>query len=223
MLDMHCHILPDVDDGSQSEEESIAMLKAAKEAGITKIICTPHFKDSTFIEEDVFDAFDWFEIQAREEGIEVVLGYEIHWKKIEEHGIDIVFDYAIEDTDYALIEFSSNHEIGQLEQRVLWKIKGKGITPIIAHPERYSSIQKNLSLADELKDAGCLLQMSADAIQASFLSPQRKAVKYMFSRNLYDFVASDAHCVEDYEYFIKTLQGRKAYSVSSSSMEYFTT
>lgn len=221
MLDMHCHILPDVDDGSQSKEETLAMLTAAKEAGIDKIVCTPHFKDDTFVEDDVFDAFDWFELQAEKEDINAILGYEIHWKKIEKEGIDVVFDYAIEDTDYALIEFSSNHEIGQLEQRVLWKIKGKGITPIIAHPERYSSIQKNLSLADELKDAGCLLQMSADAVQASMFSPQRKAVKYMMSHNLYDFIASDAHCVDDYEYFIKTLQGHKAYSISSASANYF--
>lgn len=221
MLDMHCHILPDVDDGSQSQDESIAMLKAAKEAGITKIICTPHYKDSSFSEDDVFDAFDWFAEMAEDEGLQVVLGYEIHWKKIEELGIETVFDYVIEDTDFALIEFSSNHEIGQLEQRVLWKLKGRGITPIIAHPERYSTVQKNLSLANELKDAGCLLQMSADAVQASMFSPQKKAVKYMLNNNLYDFIASDAHCPEDYEYFIKALQGHKAYSIATASMNYF--
>ena len=95
MLDMHCHILPDVDDGSRDRNESSAMLEAAKAAGITEIICTPHFKDDSFSDEEVFEAFDWFADAANSKGIRVSLGYEVHWRKIDELGMESVLSYAL--------------------------------------------------------------------------------------------------------------------------------
>ena len=220
MLDTHCHILPAVDDGSQSRDETLAMLAAAKSVGIDKVICTPHYKDDTFVEDDIFDAFDWFATVAAQEGVQAFLGYEIHWRKIEDFGVETVADYAIEGTDYAIVEFSAHHDIGQLEQRTLWKIKGSGITPIIAHPCRYASIQSNLTLAEDLKNAGCLLQMSADAVNAPLLSGQRKALKHMLGNGLYDYIASDAHCPEDYEFFAKAYQAKKMQNVMASQFDF---
>lgn len=210
MLDVHCHILPGVDDGSRSEEESLAMLAAAKAAGITKIVCTPHYKHSDYSQSRINEAFLWFADEADRIGIAAYLGNEIHWKKITERGIDDVAEHTIEDTSFALVEFSSNHDIGQLELRTLWKLKGKGITPILAHPERYVSIQKNFDLADELKSAGCLFQMSADAVEAKMLSGRRRLYKHLLKNGYYDFVASDAHRVEHYAVFTKALETTRA-------------
>ena len=217
MIDIHCHILPGVDDGSRSKEESLLMLAQAKAAGITQIVCTPHYKSNSYSQQPIDDAFEWFSAQAEEAGIETILGYEIHWKKILSQGIDDVFAHVIGDTKLALIEFSAGHNIGQFEQRALWKLRGRGIIPIIAHPERYVSVQKNLTLADELKDAGCLLQMSADTIEASMFSGQRKAYKYLLKNGMYDYVASDAHSPEDYELFIEA--AKIAQSVISTQKE----
>ena len=203
MHDIHCHILPGVDDGSRDKEESLAMLEAARAAGIDAIVCTPHYKSHNFHQSKVDAAFEWFVAEAEQMGITAYLGYEIHWKKVMECGIEAAAEHAIEDTGYALIEFSVNSDIGQYEQRGLWKLKGLGITPIIAHPERYARIQKDPDLAAELKDMGCLLQLSADAVCDSFFSPRRKLMKKLLKAGLYDCVASDAHCVADYEDFLK--------------------
>ena len=206
MFDVHCHILPGVDDGSRNKDESLAMLARAKEIGIDKIVCTPHYKSTNFSEQAVNDAFDWFVVEAEKIGIEAVLGYEIHWKKISELGLETVVDHAIGDTEYALIEFSEHSEIGQLEQRMIWKLRSYGITPILAHPERYACMREDLSIADDLKGVGCLFQMSADAVADSFFSKRRKFVRYLLKQGMYDCVASDAHCPEDYDDYVKALK-----------------
>ena len=218
MIDLHCHILPGVDDGSADEAESLAMLEAAKKAGVTKIVCTPHYKSRSYSEDDVEDAFEWFGNEAISRGVEAYLGYEIHWKKIMELGIDTVLDHTIADTDFALVEFSFGHDIGQLELRTLWKLKGKGITPILAHPERYASIQKNYDLAHDLKNGGCLFQLSADAVVASMFSARKKAYKYLLKNGKYDYIASDAHCVDDYEDFMKAI--KQAPEVVEAQMDF---
>ena len=206
MLDIHCHILPGVDDGSSSEEESLAMLSAAKACGIDKMICTPHYMDESFDPEAIDEAFKWFEAEARKAGVTACLGYEIYWNKVGMLGVDAVANHMLDGSDYALIEFSSGANIGQFEERMLWKIKGRGITPIIAHPERYICLQENYDLIYDLRNAGCLMQMSANVANSSMFSARRKTAKYMLKNGLYDFMASDAHTPKDYEDFKKALK-----------------
>ena len=219
MIDIHCHILPGVDDGSRSKEESLAMIRRAVEVGIDRIVCTPHYCDSSFSQKDVTKAFEWFREEADKAGVSAHLGYEIHWRKVSELGIETIADHVIEDTEFALVEFSMNSEIGQLELRSLWKLRGQGIIPIIAHPERYRAIQENLLLADELKDAGCLMQMSTNVIGAGMFSPARKACKHMLKHDLYDYISSDAHCPEDYDDYAKAI--RRMSNLAEAQIDFF--
>lgn len=205
MFDIHCHIVPGVDDGSRDMRESLAMLAAAKKAGIDHIVCTPHCRDAKFDYDLVIRQYDRLYEQAARQGIEMTLGFEVHWGKLAEYGIDQAPRLRIEGTDLILIEFS----VASLPvnwQRIIYGLQGEGLTVIVAHPERYRPIQKNLDIAFELKEMGCLLQLSSNFVEGGRLSPGRKTALELLRAGLVDYVASDAHRVEDYSSYARALE-----------------
>lgn len=86
MRDIHCHILPGVDDGAADLEESLAMLEAAKRAGVTRIVCTPHCRDPYFDYDKMWDAFELLRDNA--DGFPLQMGFEVNHRKLVELGID---------------------------------------------------------------------------------------------------------------------------------------
>ena len=86
MRDIHCHILPGVDDGAADLDESLAMLEAAKRAGVTRIVCTPHCRDPYFDYDKMWDAFELLRDNA--DGFPLQMGFEVNHRKLVELGID---------------------------------------------------------------------------------------------------------------------------------------
>ena len=109
VFDIHCHILNGVDDGSRTPAESHQMLLAARDAGIDHIVCTPHCKHSDFDAELIERRYRAFKMHAEKNGVRLSLGYEVHWKKLADMGLDAAPSLCIEDTNLLLLEFSSSH------------------------------------------------------------------------------------------------------------------
>ena len=205
MFDIHCHILFGVDDGSRSLAESQAMLHAAHGVGIDHIVCTPHYRGRNVNHQRITENYQTLKAFANKQGFKMALGFEVYWETLADIGLENAGGLCIEDTNMLLLEFSPG-SLPANWQRIIFSLQSRGIQPIIAHPERYRPIQDNIDIAIEMKNMGCLLQLSANFAAGGFLSGSKKTAIRLLEANLVDYVASDAHSVEDYADFKEALE-----------------
>ncbi len=194
MIDIHSHILPCVDDGSESLSASIAMLKKAVSDGVTGIIFTPHLRlNFNLSPKELQKKFDEFLVEVKKEGIEVdlYLGQEIYidrdWKKL----FKSKAFRTMAGTKHVLIEFSYTER--QEYSEIVYELATMGYKPIVAHVERYSRITLDDVL--EMRAEGGLIQVNAESIvgKEKGFRARLKYVKKLFKYGLVDFVASDVH------------------------------
>lgn len=207
MKDIHCHILPDVDDGAANLSESLAMLEAAKAAGVTSIVCTPHVRDPYFDFDMMWDAYH--KLVAASGGFDITMGFEVNWNKLQEIGEDewlpLLYcdgpSYVGNGTHTILLELSNSAKLAEYNNyaKTIRKCQALGYDVVIAHPERYHVIQNDIEVARKLKQMGCKLQASADFIAGGRMGKEKRPAKKMFKAGLYDFIASDAHYPEHYK------------------------
>lgn len=204
MLDLHCHILPGVDDGSSHLGESVRMLHAAYKAGITEIVCTPHCRDPYFDSDAMWDAYNRL---APLSPIPMRMGFEVNIRKLRELGMKWAPYLCFQDSKTLLLELSTRATKRDFDEyeREIYELQGMGIDVIIAHPERYSAIQEDVSIAERLVRCGCALQASSDFIKGGRMGKERKPAQRIFEAGLYTYIASDAHCVEHYEAFAEAV------------------
>jgi protein-tyrosine phosphatase len=198
VIDFHNHILPNLDDGSKSIEMSIEMLHEAAEQGITDVVNTVHFQhpkvDGVDISleicqlklEQLYNAMDKENIS-----INIHLGAEVFYLP---NLTNIVTSNlaTFGNGKYMLIEFLTNR-IPDSHKQVLFDLKMNGITPIIAHPERYKSVQSNISMVYRWLNAGCLIQIDAGSLTGSLGGSAQKAALEIVDRKLCQLLGSDAH------------------------------
>ena len=205
MFDLHCHILPGVDDGASTIDESCEMLRYASTHKINTIMCTPHCRWDSFDKQAIEQAYLELKERAEEMDIDLHLGYEVNWKKLLDIGIEHAPELTLGETNLFLLEF--NDEAMPVNwQRMIYALQGMDLQIVIAHPERYRDIQKNIQIAYQLKEAGCYLQLSANFIEASKFSPVRRTATTLLREDVVDYVESDAHCAKDYITFAKALR-----------------
>ena len=164
MRDLHCHILPGVDDGARNLDESLAMLEAAKAAGITSIVCTPHVRDPYFDYDAMWDAYEL--LVAHADGFPLTMGFEVNHSKLMQLGMEWAEHLHFDGTNEFLLELSTRAGKPDFEiyERTIFELQGMGYQVIIAHPERYRAIQEDVEVARGLVKMGCKLQASADFI-----------------------------------------------------------
>ena len=193
MFDIHTHILPNIDDGSSSIEDSIQMVLDLKEQGINSIILTPHFDiyqnrcnhNTNYIEE--FNNFKK-EIEKRNIDINLYLGNEIFYtskvyKYLKEKKV-----FPLGNTNKVLIEFSFIDEIKNIED-IIYEFKIEGYEVIIAHVERYD--YASYKLIKSWKEQGALIQVNASSFYET--RKTKRLVRKLLKNKLIDYIASDIH------------------------------
>ena len=191
MIDIHAHVLPFVDDGSQSMDETLDLLKEEEKLGVTDIICTPHLRSKYRAEKnELIEIIDKVQQSANSNGINVKLhlGRELYVSKHYKSNVK-TFSATMPNEKYVLIEYNFGYECEIVE--TVYELLSMGLTPIVAHPERYSYI--TLSDIEELKSLGALIQINAESVTASVFSRSGRFAKKLLSKGLVDFVASDIH------------------------------
>lgn len=206
MRDIHCHILPGVDDGSCDMQMSLAMFDAALDAGVTSIVCTPHVRRPYFDYGRMLQAYREFKDAVSP--FPVTMGWEVAHAELVHLGIREwapLLGYG--DSDEFLLELDSGCTASDYEdyERTIYALQGMGFEVIIAHPERYKAIQKDIELVRRLVRMGCRLQASADFIAGGRLGREKRTAKKMFEAGLYSHIASDAHRPEHYRYLVKAM------------------
>lgn len=194
-VDMHNHILPGIDDGSQSIEQSIALLKGLGRMGFEKFICTPHIMDGVHPNSIRTIEASKDKLLAGLKGRPAMP--EIH--AAAEHMIDDGIAALIDSNElcvmpggYVLIEMSYLQESKALFQTIL-DIQNLGYQPILAHPERYNYYHYNFNVYKQIKDAGCMLQLNLLSISRYYGVEVKSAALTMIKSGMYDFVGTDVH------------------------------
>ena len=192
-----------MDDGAQTLEDSLLMLEAAKKAGVTSIVCTPHCRDPFFDYDAMWDAYDLLVSHAN--GFPLQMGFEVNHAKLMDLGMEWADYLHFDGSNEFLLELSSRATAYDFEayERTIFELQAKGYEVIIAHPERCKAIQDDIDIAKRLVGKGCKLQASADFVKGGRLGRERKPAKRMFDAMLYRYIASDAHCAEHYAYLTK--------------------
>ena len=167
MIDFHSHILPNIDDGSRSIEETFNLIKEAKNVGFDAIISTSHYMEN-YYETDTPEREVWVNaiyenLQAKNIDIRLYLGNEIY---LSENIINLLENgkaSTINDTSYVLFEMPLNAEPMNLYDLVYQMLQCK-LVPVLAHPERYSFVQKDPELIYDLIQKGVLMQANYGSI-----------------------------------------------------------
>ena len=193
MVDIHCHIVPGVDDGAKDLEMSLAMLEKAREVGLTHILTTPHIRG----EKDGLSVHDFhkarFELlQQKAEGIEVILGGEVRVTSESYQVVDQREFTSGEQGKYILLELPHDHVPKYLGE-LLFAYRLRGVTPIIAHPERNIGIIEHLETALTLVEQGAHLQLTNGSVTGELGQVFEQVSWKLLEAGLISFVASDAH------------------------------
>lgn len=207
MIDLHCHILPGVDDGAKNMDDSLAMARVAVAEGITHILATPHYKNGRWDNEkiDIQKSIEklQYELNNRDIPLTIFPGQEVRIvgeliEDIEEDKIQF-----IDEADhYLLIEFPTA-TIPAFTDSLFFKLQTKGITPVIVHPERNRAILSDSNELLKLVEKGALAQLTAGSYVGSFGKKIQKFSKQLVEADLVHFIASDAHNITTRPFYMK--------------------
>lgn len=196
MIDIHSHILPGIDDGAKDMYSSLSMIKHAVENGTTAIIATPHYYRNYFeVEyEKVIEELEKLkaEIVKLNLDIDIYSGQEVFAdiSVIELYKRGIINGLC--GTNYMLMEFPMD-KYSREYLDIIYEIGLLGVTPVIAHPERYLYIIENIELINTFIEEGCLLQLNSGSITGIFGKRIEKTARTLIESGAYHFVGSDAH------------------------------
>ncbi len=200
MIDIHSHILPDVDDGSQSFEESVEMLQVAKNDGVEAMVATPHVFSHLGKVKDVEKFRNIFsEFKKKTDdldlGIKIISGSENYFvSDLREKLREFPDVLSINNSDYFLLEFPMNF-IFPGTKEFIYNILNDGHIPVICHPERNTNIQANPSILYEFLVAGALVQLDSGSVRGDFGCDAKDSANTLLKNNLVHSIASDCHDV----------------------------
>lgn len=217
MTDWHCHILPGIDDGAKDIEESLAMAKILLESGFSNLYCTPHCMRGVFdnTPEIVQEAVDNLQSALTEAQIPLKLHTGMEYFLDEFFPSQLTNPVCLGDTHYLLVEAPVHADPEQVKDS-LFAIRRRGLTPILAHPERYeflhgksqkaqgfllrikkrfmhTSAPKVAHLEDELLGMGCLFQGNLGAFSGIYGSEVKRRAEIFLNSKFYFCFGSDAH------------------------------
>lgn len=195
-VDIHCHILPGVDDGSQNPEETKVMLQKAWDEGIQIMVATPHYhkqrgkNDIELIKKQLLLTRKLAkEVHPK---MQICLGMEIYYGEDVPELLKEGRVVSIRKSRYILVEFSPGDEFQYILNAVR-KLQMSGHTVIIAHIERYNCLRKDISNVEYLREMGAYLQVNTGSITGSYGRSVKKFLREVLKAHLVQLVGTDAH------------------------------
>ncbi len=197
MIDIHCHLMPGVDDGSKDLDETLAMFENAYTSGVTSMILTPHYIKGTKynlknsakrqVTEILREALRRADID-----IAVYYGNEVYIDDKLPEMIESGEVATLANSRYVLVELPVNSE-DKNAGNVFFRLRSLGYTPIIAHPERYIYFQKHPEKVMEYIELGCLLQGNYMSLLGKYGKKAQKTLKIFLKHDLISVLGSDVH------------------------------
>lgn len=195
-VDMHNHLLPGIDDGLKTLEESVQFIKELKELGYQKIICTPHILSGVYENspETILPKLDMVREALAKENVNLPI------EAAAEYMVDFEFQKILKQNkqlltfgkNYILIEMSFA-SMAQNIMEVIFDLKMKGLQPILAHPERYEYCNGNIEVFEEFIYRGAILQINLLSLTGIYGKLVKKTAEKLLNQNLVAFVGTDMH------------------------------
>jgi Capsular polysaccharide biosynthesis protein len=205
-IDIHAHILPEVDDGSGSMEETVQMLKTALEQGIRTIIATPHFVagESNTPVEQLYLIRDRVQAEAKKlnEELKIEIGNELYYSKSILDTLKSKEALTLAGSRYLLVEFSVGEKYTEI-YKGLSELVRAGYAPILAHVERYFCLYKREDFISELIEMGTYIQMNSSSLIGGIFHSDAAINRKLVKRGLVHFIGSDCH---DQKYRVPSMQ-----------------
>lgn len=195
MIDFHSHIIPNIDDGSSSLEESVNLIKEAEKAGFTAIISTSHYIEGYYDynqEERKKYLENLYNAENNDKNVKLYLGSEIYITEDMFELIEQEKASTINNSRYILFELPMNSKTF-LAKEIVYRAIEKGYLPIIAHPERYTYVQEDINYARELSNMGALFQSNYGSIIGMYGNHAKKTIYKLLEDDLIQFLGSDVH------------------------------
>lgn len=196
MIDFHTHILPNIDDGSRNIEETFNLINEAKEAGFEGIILTSHYIEN-YYETNVPERDVWVNaisenLKNKGLDIDLYLGNEIYLSENMMELLEQGKASTINNSCYVLFEMPLNSEPMNLYD-VIYSLQENKLIPVLAHPERYSFIQKEPELVFDLIEKGVLMQANYGSILGQYGEKPQIIVRKLLENNMIHFLGTDVH------------------------------
>lgn len=193
VVDIHSHILPEVDDGPKSWDVSVAMCEAAASDGITHMVATPHANDRYHYDRGYLQGLVDHLKGLIGDSLQLSLGCDFHlsYENIQD-ALANPKRYVIGETRYLLVEFS-NYSVPQSTTDSFLKLGDCGMTPVITHPERNPILRENLQRVVEWAEQGCVVQVTGSALTGFWGERTRRAALWLLEQQAVHVLATDAH------------------------------
>lgn len=195
-VDIHSHVLPNMDDGARDFGQALKMLRMAWEEGISHIIATPHYKQGRYParRQIVLEQMEQLQEAAMESGIPVQIhpGTEIFYHSELDERLEQGKLWTLNGTDYLLVEFLPLEEYSSI-RNAADDLLGLGYRPVLAHVERYGCLLKDAEKVRELKAMGCRIQVNAGSIAGDFGYLTGRFTRELVKKELVDYLGTDAH------------------------------
>lgn len=196
--DIHCHILPGVDDGAADMKTAKKLIRKEMADGVQNIILTPHYRKRMFEPKMdlIRNTYEQLKKETSDWNVQLYLGCEYH------ANMDMVEDLnekkrpTLGGSRYVLCEFSDGDIASYITERTYQLLAG-GYIPVLAHIERYKALTKDFALIDDLVERGCRMQINAGSILGEDGFFVRRFCRKLIDYDLLHFVGSDAHNLED--------------------------
>ena len=199
LADIHCHLMPYVDDGAYDEEESLALLKMEAAQGVRTICLTPHLRADMFetTDEEIQRHFEMVQRLAEEAALplELCCSREYHYDRFLRSRLKNGNLRPLGQGNTILVEFDGRQEAQDMLEAVA-QIRRAGWVPLIAHVERYAALYEDWELARTLQRAGAYLQVNAGSVLGREGLRQKQMAKRLLQNDLVYVIASDAHDTE---------------------------
>jgi tyrosine-protein phosphatase YwqE len=193
--DVHSHFIPGIDDGAQTMEDSMILIKAFYELGYKKVITTPHILADGYpnTPEIILGGLEKVKVALKRENIPMQV------EAAAEYYIDFDFGRKIEQEklltfgkNYLLFEVSYVNPPDNLEH-IIFRLQTGGYKPVLAHPERYPFWSRNFEKFEQLKEKGVLFQLNINSVTGYYSKETRKTAEQLIEKNMIDFLGSDCH------------------------------
>jgi protein-tyrosine phosphatase len=196
MIDLHCHVLPTVDDGAKTWEIALQMCAMAWQDGIEHIVATPHANDQYYYDRDYLQSLADKLVAETGGKPKLTLGCDFHFSF---DNIQAVLEhpgkFTIGHTPYLLVEFSDYSLPPSIEEH-LGKLINIGLKPIITHPERNPMLQRTPERVLNFVRGGCAVQVTANSLTGRWGQKALSATKWLFEQKAVHILATDAHSLE---------------------------
>lgn len=197
MIDIHSHIINNVDDGAKNLDMALDMIRLSEESGMQGIVATPHFLNGiyNFEYDEIVECLDQLRVDAKKSNINIpiYIGQEVYYSEnIIEYYLDKIIG-TINNSRYMLIEFPmADFDIDEILNNI-YELQIRGIVPIIAHPERYKVFLKKPALINKFIEEGFLFQVNAGSLTGHFGRDVKKLAMTYLENRIYSFIGSDGH------------------------------